>query len=232
MILNEKALYDFLYCPLYFHTKHILHVPCPEKSPLNVCIIDTIKFFYSGLLNGQVKTYKQLQNKWDIFAKERELDEKQLIAGWGKIIHIVEWSKRNQIIVGDVNCKYTYCLNAYTVEGQIDFILVHKNHDIEILYFDLSDKRLNGLEEHHKIKYALDYFGFERLYHKAPNRIKIYQPRYDEELIIMPLQDDKLRLESVLLNTCECIKQKLFVPRETFLCNSCAGKNFCRHFHN
>ena len=232
MVLTEKAFFDFLYCSLYFYCKYGLKVPLNHINALNNCIMGTIKFFYSGLLNGQVKTYKQIQSKWDALASEAGLDNKQLIVGWGKVVKIIEWSKANQIIVGDVNCKYTYSSTNHTIEAQIDFVLIHKNHDIEILYFDLSDRRLNELDEHKKLKYALDYFGFEKLYGKSPTRIKIYQPKHDEEIIIQLLQDDQRRLTSVIQNVGESIKQKLYVPRETFLCNSCLAKSYCRHFYN
>lgn len=232
MILTEKAFFDYLHCPLYFHSKYALKVPLDKSSTVAQCIIQTIKFFYLGLLEGQVKTYKQLQNKWDALTSDLELNSTQLIKGWGKVVRIVEWSKTNQIIVADVNCKYNYASASHVLEGQIDFILVYPNHEIEILYFDLTDKKLDSLNEHKKLKYALDYFGFESAYGKKPDRIRICQPHSNTEIALHLLESDKKRLLSVIENTGESIKQKLYIPREGYMCISCEAKTYCRFYSN
>lgn len=232
MKLTEKAFYDYLHCPLYFYCKYALKVPLSRQRPLADCIQNTIKYFYLGLLEGQVKTYKQIQNKWDTLAKEAHLTEKELIAGWGKVVRIVEWSKTQKIIVGDLNCSYHFTNAHHILEGQIDYILIYPNHEIELLYFELSDKKLTELEVHKKLKYAFDYFGFEKIYNQKPHRIKIYQPRYDEELVIPLLESDKKRAASVLYNVGESITQKLYVPREGYLCHQCQAENYCRFYSN
>lgn len=232
MTLNEKALFDYMYCPLYFYSKYALKVPLDNTNQMRACVLGVIKFFYTGLLNGQMRSYKQLQTKWDTLAADAGLDKAQLINGWGKVVNIIEWSKQNKIIVGDVNCKYSFSSASHTIDGQIDFILVHPNKEIEILYFDLGEKRLNPLEEHKRIKHALDYFGFEKVYNQKPNRVKIYQPKYSEEIVLNLIKSDERRLISVIQNIGESITQKLYIPREGFMCSSCLAKSYCRHFYN
>lgn len=232
MNLTEKAFFDYLHCPLYFYSKYALKAPLEKNTTVSQCVIQTIKFFYLGLLEGNIKSYKQLQNKWDALTSSLELNSTQLIKGWGKIVRIVEWSKTNQIIVADVNCKYSYGSVNHIVDGQIEFILVYPNHEIEVLYFDLTDKKLDSLNEHKKLKYALDYYGFESIYGKKPNRIKIYQPHSDTEIAIQLLESDKKRLSSVIENVGESIKQKLYIPREGYMCISCEAKTYCRFYNN
>lgn len=230
MTLTTEQLFDFLYCPLFFHTKHILKVPMKNHKEINHYIDTTIKYFYCGILNNELYSYRDIQSKWDTQVKSLNSDSKAIITGWEKVVKIIEWSKAKKIIIADMNCQYHFASGQHLLQGVIDYVAICPNKEIELIYFDLSDKIVNKTDTQHKLKYVMDFFGFQKVYDKMPSRIRIFHVKSGEDSIIIPDQHDYARLTAVVKNTLSIVEQSLYTPRETVLCNSCLANVYCRFF--
>lgn len=228
MILTEQAIYDFLNCPLYYYTKHIQKIELEQPHLLKNAISYCIHFFYANLLNGKVKTYRELQTKWD--SQSTYFDSKDIIKGWAQVYNVASWTEENKLIIGDVNCQYTYNFKTVSVSGNIDYVVLFGKDQIELLYFDFSDKKPNALESGRKLKYALDYYGFESLYGSPPARIRIHNVKYKEDVFLNFVKEDRARLNSCIYHVAKSIEYGLYYPREGFMCNHCTGKGYCRYF--
>lgn len=226
--LTEKAIYDFIHCSLYYYVKHVLAIAIHKENRVKAAVHQCTKYFYSNLLNGKVKTYKELQQKWDSLSNHFE--SKEILTGWAKMLNIASWTEENKLVIGDINCDYVYTYSTVSVSGTIDYILVYDSNKIEILYFDLGEKKPNLIEHQHKLKYALDYYGFKHLYGSPPARIRIHNVKHNEDIFLTFMDADESRLNVSIYHIAKCIEHGLYYPRENYMCDSCSGKGYCRYF--
>lgn len=209
-----------------FHVEQIMSNPETQKANQKKGIVETVNYFYAGILDGKLRTYKELEKKFNSYHVSITKDE--MIRAWEKVIKITEWSKAEKIVIGDINKSYIYISESSNqISGTINYIVVNDNHNIILLYFDLSDKRLDESYLSRKLKYTLDYFGFEKVFGKRPDFIKVHSVKYDEDYVFYKTEDDRKRLDLTIDNVCHCIEHQIIYPRETYLCKSCQYSNYC-----
>lgn len=230
MEITESELFTYIECPVYYQIQHIRKQISPKKT-LKQMIEQVVQYFFVNLLNGKVKTYKELQLKWDKLCKEAtSLSSQDIIKGWGTILKVVEYAQNEKLIVGDVACTYRLPVGTHQIVGQVPIVLVFPDKHIELLYFDYGEKHLDENNLKHFTKYTLDYYGFENVYGVTPTYIKIHQVKYNEDCLLVKSIDDWQRLQATLNGVCKCITEKIYFPRETLFCKSCPAHYFCGYW--
>lgn len=230
MLLNEKAFFNYIYCPIMFHVEQKMSLNGEKTSNNKKDVLNTIDYFYSGILDGKLRTYKEIEKKF--YASQEALKKEDLISEWEKVISIIEWSKEEKIMIGDLNKPYCYTTEKDNkINGIINYIIINQNKHIMLLYFDLSSKRLDKSYLSRKLKYTLDYFGFEKAYGKKPDFIKIHSVKYNEDYVFYKTEDDRARLNLTIDQVCHCIEEQITFPRESYLCKTCNYSSYCTYWN-
>lgn len=230
MQITESELFAYIECPVYYQIQYERQQITAKKT-LKKLIEQVVQYFFVNLLNGKVKTYKELQIKWDKLCKDMpQLTHQEVIKGWGTIIKIVEYAQNEKLIVGDVACTYRLPVGTHQIVGQIPIVLVFPDKHIELLYFDYGEKHLDKDNLIHLTKYSLDYFGFKSVYEIEPQYVKIHQVKYNEDVLLTKSIEDWQRLQAALSGVCKCLEQKIYFPRETLFCKSCPAHYFCGYW--
>lgn len=234
MLLTENQLFDYIYCPVKYHTKHVLKIGVQDEGKIHKLLRSVANYFLLNLKNGVVPTLKQVQRKWDSIceANQEWMTTDQCIKGWAKILNFIKWAEKERIIVGEVMLPYSIIVDGHMLEGTIDSILVTPQKNIEILDVNFSEKLPDKVDIDMKMKYSLNIEGFKNVYDSYPSVQKIYLAKHNQSMTTTRNEQDLSRIRSTIKNVCKSIESGIYYPRESVLCKGCTCREYCRYWHD
>lgn len=233
MVISEQQLFDYIFCPAKYHMKYHLGYQVADPISLPRLLSKVSKYFYFNLLNGKVCGLNELKSKWDSICKQYPdyIDAKKNLAGYGLIINLLRWASDEEIIVGDVEQSYKMFFNGVEFVGNIETILVRKDKKIELLYTNFSDRDPDQFEIDTKLKYTLDSAAFKAVHNRSVDGIRIHCNKSCRDYFTYRNDPDFDRLKAAITNVAAGIEHKIFYPRETGMCSTCTGKEYCRYWN-
>lgn len=233
MKLNEQQLFDYIYCPTRYDIKHEKRIDIQEPISMARLLGKVGKYFYVNLFNQKVCSTSELKNKWDSICKQYPdfIDQKEAIAGWGAIVNMYNWAAKEQLVIADIDTKYTIVIDHIELEGNMDPIIRNKKNKFELLSTNFSTKIPDPIEIDMKLKHTLDSYAFRALTQHDIDAIKVHHVRTDKDILSYRTEPDYRRLLSTIKSVEKGIEQKIFFPRETALCNTCTAKQYCRFWY-
>ena len=108
-------------------------------------------------------------------------------------------------------------------------IAVTKDNQLELLLVNFSGKTPNQLELDTKLKYTIDMLAWNRA-NKDMQIVgtRMHLVKQNKDLYTTRSINDYERLKSSINGIDKSIQYELYYPRETYMCNSCAYRNYCR----
>jgi hypothetical protein len=226
-------MFDYIFCPAKYNMKYCLGYSVADPISLPRLLSKVSKYFYFNLLNGKVCSLNDLKSKWDSICKQYPdfLDAKKNLAGYGLIVNLIRWASDEQIIVGDVDENYKLFLDGVEFTGSIDTILIRKDKKIELLYTHFSDKDPDQFDVETKLKYTLDSAAFLSMHGRPVDGIRIHCTKSCRDYMTYRTDPDYNRLKTTINSVATGIENKIFYPRESPLCASCTGKEYCKYWN-
>lgn len=231
MRLTEQQLFDYNFCPVKYYFRHVAKIHVADIPTTNKLLTQVAKYFYTSLTNGRLPTLKQMQSKLDSIceANIEHVDSKKAVELWGYVYNFYNWACDNKVAVVDTDTKYTIAIGEHIIEGVMNPIALTKNKELEILLVNFSGKTPDQLELDTKLKYTLDTFAFNQ----ANKDMKIIGTRMhlvkqNKDLVTARTINDYERMKSSVNGIAKSIQLELYYPRETYMCNSCNYRNYCR----
>lgn len=234
MQVTEQQIFDYIFCPTKYDIKYNRQIPIQDPISLPRLLRKVSKFFYLQLVNGKVPSINELKNKWDSVCKANSdfIDSKKNIAGWGLIIQLVDWARKEQIMVVDVDTQFKLISGPVEVTGQMETILIRKDRKSELLITNFADKIPDQIEMDMKLKHSLDAAAFKTITGNHLDGIRIRSVKHDKDILTTRSDPDFLRLDSTIQSVAKGIKNNIYYPREQNLCSSCTAKQYCRFWNN
>lgn len=231
MKLTEQQLFDYNFCPVKYYLRHIAKIDVPEAPTMNKLLNQVAKYFYTSVANGKKPTLRQMQAKLDSICEENKefINSKKAVEMWGHIYNFYNWACDNRIAVIDFDTKYAITIGEHIVEGAMNPIALTKNKDLEILLVNFSNKVPEQLELDMKLKYTLDVMAFNRANKDMSIKgTRMHLVKQNKDLYTTRSLNDYKRLESTVNGIAKSIQNELYYPRETYMCNTCSYRNYCR----
>lgn len=231
MKLTEQQLFDYSYCPVKYYLRHKCKIDIAEVPTTNRLLSQVAKYFYTSLSNGKLPSLKQMQSKLDSIceANIEFIDSKKAVELWGHVYNFYNWACDNKVAVVDTDTKYTIAMGEHIVEGVMNPIALTKDKQLEILLVNFSGKVPEQLELDTKLKYTLDTLAFNQA-NKDMQIVgtKMHLVKQNKDLYTTRSINDFERLKSSINGIAKSIQHELYYPRETYMCNSCTYRNYCR----
>lgn len=233
MQITEQQIFDYIFCPTKYDIKYNRGIPIQDPISMPRLLRKVSKFFYLQLVNGKVPSLNELKGKWDNVCKANSdfIDSKKNIAGWGLIIQLVEWARREQIMVVDVDTPFKLISGPVEVTGQIETVLIRKDRKSELLITNFADKIPDQIEMDMKLKHTLDAAAFKSITGQPLDGIRIRSVKTDKDILTTRSEPDFLRLDTTIQNVARAIKNDIYYPREQVLCSSCSARQYCRFWN-
>lgn len=231
MRLTEQQLFDYCYCPVKYYLRHKAKIEVAEPPTTNKLLTQVAKYFYTCVRNGKPPTLKQMQSKLDAIceANKEHIDAKRSVELWSYTYNFYNWACDNEIAVVDTDTKYTLAIGEHIIEGSMHPIAVTKDNQLELLLVNFSGKTPNQLELDTKLKYTIDMLAWNRA-NKDMQIVgtRMHLVKQNKDLYTTRSINDYERLKSSINGIAKSIQYELYYPRETYMCNSCAYRNYCR----
>lgn len=236
MRLTEQQMFDYMYCPAKYDMKHNRHIILAEEMTIPKILNQVCKYFYVYVLNNRkTPTLNQLVNKYESIYKPYcdIISEKKYTEGLFLLRNFYNWACSNTIAVIDSDIKYMITHKNILLEGIMNPVAINKNKKLEFLLMNFSNKIPEQQELDMKIKHTIDIMAFNdsNKDHKIV-ATKVHHVKSGKDFITGRSQMDYDRLTATMENVAKGIENKIFYPRETPLCNSCAYRHYCRGWNN
>lgn len=231
MKITEQQFFDYMYCPLKYYLKHKSKLVIDENETINSILLTMTKFFYTSITNGKIPTLKQMQAKLDgLCEKNKEIiTSKKAVEMWAHIYNFYNWACDNKVSVIDIDSRYALPLGEHVLEGVMNPIAINKNGELEILITNFSSKVPEQIELDMKYKHTIDIFAFNTSNEEYKiSGVKLHNVKQNKDMFTTRNLNDFERLKSSVDNVVKSIQNDLYYPRETYLCNSCKYKHYCR----
>lgn len=230
MLITEEQLFNYISCPLKYDLIYNKKLNIGEPKTLPRLLAPIEKFLFINILNGKVPHINELKKKWDNTCSDNEdyIDDRKCINGLGLIISLYNWVYANKIIILSCSSKYEITTsNNNSIVGSLGAVTSSNGTGYELLYSNFSDKLLTQFDIDSKIKYTLDSYAFEKLYNQKVNGLKIHFVKQDKDFFTTRNEDDYNRLEAIIDSVCNGIDNKVYYPRESYMCEKCQGRGAC-----
>lgn len=231
MNIKEKELFEYIKCPMRFNMiKKGMDI---DNNPtFNQIVYQAVKYLYSQTTLDKKVSSATLKNKWDsiAFNNKHLLSPKQVIEGWGLVYRAYEYVTMYDIKFIDIDLMYNMEIpsTGLQVNGLLDPIIDKGDH-IEILISSFSKKMPSIDYIDSNMKHTIDAYNIKKMFNKDVV-IKYHSFSLGQEVISFRTNKDYDRLESILKNVSTSLHNNILYPRETFLCEQCIGRTFCKEW--
>lgn len=231
MKLTEQQLFDYSYCPVKYYLKYKTKLIAPEEVTVNKLLTQVAKFFYNNVMNGKIPTLRQMQTKLDSLCEANKdiISSKKAVEMWGQVYNFYNWACDKKVAVIDTDIKYALNIGEHIIEGTMNPVALTPNKQLEVLIANFSSKIPDQLEVDSKLKYTLDTMAFNNANKDMKiNATRIHLVRHNKDIVTTRNANDYERLKSTVNNIAKSIQNELYYPRETYMCNTCNYRNYCR----
>lgn len=232
MNITEQQLFDYIYCPVKYDLKYNHNIVLNEPASIKSILGQVSKYFYMYVINNlKTPTFNILSNKFESLFKQHVdvLSSKQYNDGLFLLRNFYNWACSNKLAVIDSDVKYLITHKDIILEGVMNPIAINANKQLEFLLMNFSSRNPDQLEIDTKLKYSIDMMAFNDS--NKDHRImatKVHNVKSGKDLLTTRTQNDYDRLLSTIDGVANGIKHEIYFPRETYMCNSCSYKQYCR----
>lgn len=232
MKITEQQFFDYIYCPLKYDLKYNKNIVINDNTTVKSLLLQVTKFFYMYVINNlKTPTFNIITNKFESLYKPYAdtISSKQYNDGLFLLRNFYNWACNNQIAVIDSDIRYIITQKDIVLEGVMNPIAINANKQLEFLIMDFGNKTLDQLEIDTKLKYSIDMLAFnDSNKEHTIMATKIHNVKSSKDYITTRNQNDYDRLLSAIEGVANGIRNNIFYPRETFMCQSCSYKHYCR----
>ena len=229
MVLKEKELFEYIYCPVRYKLLKNGNMFDEQKSFKKLCY-EAINSYYNAKSNGLRADANTLKKKWDSIASHNTsiLNPKKVLDGWGLLYRAYEY-------VDLYNVEFTAVNHSYSIEipgtgvcltGVLDPFIIRENY-IEIFITCFDKQMPERIDIDTKLKHTIDAYAIKKLYNKDVV-INYYVPSQGKTIQTLRSTQDFKKLESIVKNVGKAINANIIYPRETFMCSSCMARPICK----
>lgn len=234
MVIAEQQVYDYIYCPAFYEMRYKRGIAIDDRLTMPALLEKMVKYFCVNLLNKRLCSISEMQKKWDSMCKEyaHVIDnKKKVIDGMRFIIKFVKWASNVQLQIADIETQYSFLIDKYEFVGNLGIISPTQKGNYEILVPNFSSRIATQLQLNAKLKYAFDAYGFQSVYGREIDGIKVLLVRHDREMYTRRDKQDFDRLTLSLYNIAKGIENNIFYPREGIDCQNCTAQEYCRYWY-
>lgn len=232
-IIDEEEIWSFMHCPVQYELSYVRKV-IPKKVDTHVDYIKkAAQYFLVNLMDGNLIQMSDLKKKWDQICNEHpDITMIKSNDGLGKLYKMYEWSRKNQLVVLDINVPYAVLFpvdksTSYDVRGFIPMICLTSDRIPVLLYFDFSDRATVQERVDLNIKYTMQAYAY-KLQTRKNIGIHVHNIKFDSDFFSMRGQQDFLRLHRTVVSIGYSISHNLTYPTDGPLCLSCYALQACK----
>ena len=233
MRITEDEFFDYVRCPIHYHSIHVLKMPFRTPPSFTKCLDKVALAFMTNLMNGRVMPTGDLKRKWDRVCGENRgrINESKCIEGIKLLSKMFFWARSKKLRIADINTPYEMLITGphgkTSIKGEISTVAVNLKDQFEIFSFDFSRKYPDQSMLDMSMKYTLDCLAFEVLFKKETG-IHIHHVDSNNDYFSFRSNDDRRRLATAIDSVAFSIKNNIFYPRESAFCSTCGIKDLCR----
>ena len=229
MVLKEKELFEYIYCPLRYELLSKGNIFNEQKSFKKLCY-EAINSYYSSKCNGLKADANTLKRKWDSIASNNTsvLNPKKVLDGWGMLYRAYEYINLHDINFTAVNHSYNLEIpeTGVCLTGVLDPFIIKENY-VEIFITCFDKQMPERLDIDTKLKHTIDAYVIKKLYNKDVV-INYYVPAQGKTIQTLRSTNDFKKFESIIKNVGKAINANIIYPRETFMCSTCVARPICK----
>lgn len=232
LILSEKQLFDYIYCPAKYDMKYNKKIIIEDTFSINKILEKVSKFFYLYIMeNKKIPSFNIISNKFESLSKNYIdiISSKKYTDSLFQLKNFYNWACSNQIVVIDSDVKYMLKHNNILIEGIMNPIAINKDKNLEFLITNFSSRYADQLESDTKLKYSIDMLAFNKT--NKDNKIyatKIHNIKNNKDIITTRNDNDYKRLLKTIENVSCGINSGCYYPRESHMCQNCSYRYYCR----
>ena len=233
MKLTENEFFDYIRCPLHYWAIYIKNLPFPNRTSFASYVNKVANSFFLQLMNGSVMSTSEMKRKWDAVCSKSNgrINANKCIEGIGLLMKMFLWAKKEQIRIADIREPFDIVTNGMhgkaELLGEMGTIAVTRPGQYQLLYLDFTRKYPDQSLVDMQLKYTMDALAFRNMYGKDIG-IHVHHVNGDKDYYSFRQKEDFDRLKSAIDNIAWCIENKVFYPRESAFCATCAIKDLCR----
>lgn len=229
MVLKEKELFEYIYCPLRYKLLANGNIFDEQKSFKKLCY-EAINSYYNAKTNGLKADANTLKRKWDSIASNNTsiLNPKKVLDGWGLLYRAYEYIDLYNVNFTAVNYSYNIEIpeTGVCLSGVLDPFIIRDNY-VEIFITCFDKQMPERLDIDTKLKHTIDAYVIKKLYNKDVV-INYYVPAQGKTIQTLRSTNDFKKFESIIKNVGKAINANIIYPRETFMCSTCVARPICK----
>ena len=229
MVLKEKELFEYIYCPLRYKLLTNGNTFDEQKSFKKLCY-EAINSYYNAKTNGLKADANTLKRKWDSIASNNTsiLNPKKVLDGWGLLYRAYEYIDLYNVNFTAVNYSYNIEIpeTGVCLSGVLDPFIIRDNY-VEIFITCFDKQMPERLDIDTKLKHTIDAYVIKKLYNKDVV-INYYVPAQGKTIQTLRSTNDFKKFESIVKNVGKAINANIIYPRETFMCSTCVARPICK----
>ena len=229
MVLKEKELFEYIYCPLRYKLLANGNTFDEQKSFKKLCY-EAINSYYNAKSNGLKADANTLKRKWDSIASNNTsvLNPKKVLDGWGLLYRAYEYIDLYNVNFTAVNYSYNIEIpeTGVCLSGVLDPFIIRDNY-VEIFITCFDKQMPERLDIDTKLKHTIDAYVIKKLYNKDVV-INYYVPAQGKTIQTLRSTNDFKKFESIVKNVGKAINANIIYPRETFMCSTCVARPMCK----
>lgn len=230
--LTEQQFFDYIKCPALYDMKYNKRIVLQDELFLINNLKSSARFFFLYILTKlKAPSFNVLSNKFEGLCREDMdlIDNKKYVDSLLKLQNFYNWACDKRIAVFDLDTKYTLPCDNAIFEGIMNPVAINEKKQIEFLDLNFSSRGTNQLEADNKLKYSIDMLTFNTIHEdQKAYGIRIHDVKLNKDTLAFREMEDYDRAVAAINNVATGIINKVFYPRESHMCTSCAYKNFCR----
>ena len=229
MVLKEKELFEYIYCPLRYKLLANGNTFDEQKSFKKLCY-EAINSYYNAKTSGLKADANTLKRKWDSIASNNTsvLNPKKVLDGWGLLYRAYEYIDLYNVNFTAVNYSYNIEIpeTGVCLSGVLDPFIIRDNY-VEIFITCFDKQMPERLDIDTKLKHTIDAYVIKKLYNKDVV-INYYVPAQGKTIQTLRSTNDFKKFESIVKNVGKAINANIIYPRETFMCSTCVARPICK----
>lgn len=238
--LTEDQLMDYMYCPVYYGIRYNSKLRAERAVTMPKLVQRVINAFCMKLMNGEVMRPDIMKRKWDMLCKEHEavMTLEKIREGMGHLFRFYKWAERTELRVAAMSEPYTIRQKLegkdyLEYHGSLGIIAVNQYDKPENLKFWFATRLPDQADLDLSIKTTLDHVGFESIYKQPLTGTRMHHLRKDKDFYTTrDSASAKERVLAVTKNVFRAIRNDIWYPHESPMCQTCQVRDFCLMYGN
>lgn len=247
MKIEFSQIMDYVKCPIIYLVKNVYGITNEDlNTQFQREMKKVINHFFFRVMDNTIVSVDVLKNKWEALwfdSKGIELEdvlfrhhETKTKMGYQGVNMIENFHRANYDDPGvplAVDFDYEVPIGKHIVTGTLDLVREIKEgyaKMVEVVHFSTSNYVPDEWETKTNLYTTLQSYAFRKEFQTKEQRLTYYLLKTGKTISTIRSPDDFSRLENFVDFVCTCIDANLFYPRPTYICRSCAVKEFCEQW--